>query len=162
MPRQQFTHDRVYQFACEPGPESTAVGYVRCYSEEQDPTAFAVQKRRIQEFAKKKGWKIVRWYEELEHCSGREDVEQRLAFAQVLNDAGMQFRVVVCFTSGVWSRRVRVAYDSLARLHQLSIWWATADSLWNSDQVERERQKPFCCLKARPAPTRLSARKEVM
>jgi len=39
------------------------------------------QQRRFQEFAEKKGWKIVRWYEEPEQSAKYEEIEERPVFA---------------------------------------------------------------------------------
>ena len=157
MPRQKYHRDRVYQIVGEPGQRSIAVGYVRYNSELQDPTTIATQKQCIQEFADKKGWKIVRWYEEPEQSAKCEEIEQRPIFAQLLCDAGVQFRVVICSTSGQWTRNIAVAYESFAHLRRLDVWWATSDGFWDINRVEREGREVFCCLKdPRPSKRRLS------
>ncbi len=138
MPRKKYHRDRVYQIVGEPGPGSIAVGYVRYSSELQDPTTIATQKRRIQEFAEKKGWKIVRWYEEPEQSAKYEEIEQRPIFAQLLNEAGKQFQIVLCYMNSRWSRNVVVAFTSLTRLRQSRAWWATADGLWDIDKVQQD------------------------
>src|SRR6266581_6729581 len=98
MPRQKYHRDRVYQVVGEPGPEAIVVGYVRYSSELQDPTTIATQKRRILEFAEKKGWKIVRWYEEPEQSAKCEEIEDRPVFAQLLEEVRKQrFQVVLCY-----------------------------------------------------------------
>lgn len=138
MPRQKYHRDRVYQIVGEPGPGSIAVGYVRYSSELQDPTTIATQKRRIQEFADKKGWRILRWFVEPEQSAKYEEIEQRPVFAQVLSEAGKQFQIVLCYMNNRWSRNVVVAYTSLTRLRQLRVWWATADGLWDIDKVQQD------------------------
>lgn len=80
MPRQKKHPNRVYQMIGEPGPGAIAVGYVRYSMELQDQASIATQKRRILEFAEKKGWKIVRWYEEPEQSAKYEEIEQRPNF----------------------------------------------------------------------------------
>src|SRR5947209_6465192 len=105
MPRQKFHRERVYQVVGEPGPGSITVGYVRYSSELQDPTTIATQKRRITEFAEKKGWKLVRWYEEPEQSAKYEEIELRPVFAQMLDDAAKrQFQVVFCYVNSRWAR----------------------------------------------------------
>jgi DNA invertase Pin-like site-specific DNA recombinase len=84
------------------------------------------QQRRIQEFAEKKGWKIVRWYEEPEQSAKYEEIEERPVFARLLNEAGKQFQIVLCYMNNRWSRNVVVAFTSLTRLRQSRVWWATA------------------------------------
>lgn len=66
MPRKKTHAHRVYQFLGKPGPGTFVAGHVRYSSEMQDPVSIVTQKRRIEEFAQKKGWIIVRWYEEPE------------------------------------------------------------------------------------------------
>lgn len=138
MPRQKFHRDRVYQVVGEPGPGSIAVGYVRYSSELQDPATIATQKRRIQEYADKKGWKIVDWYEEPENSAKYEEIEKRPVFARLLNDAGTRFQIAVCYMNNRWSRNVAVAYTSLTRLRRLRVWWATSDGLWDIDKVQQD------------------------
>ena len=143
MPRQKYHRDRVYQIVGEPGPGSIAVGYVRYSSELQDPASIATQKRRIQEFAEKKGWKILtdRWYEEPEQSAKYEDIEQRPVFARMLDDASKrQFQVVVCYVNNRWARNPIPAYTSLSLslLRRLRIWWATADGMWDIDKVQQD------------------------
>ncbi len=138
MPRQKYHRNRVYQVVGEPGPGSIAVGYVRYSSELQDPTTIATQKRRILEFAEKKEWKIVRWYEEPEQSAKYEEIEQRPIFAQLLGESGKQFQIVLCYMNNRWSRNVVVAFTSLTRLRQGRVWWATADGLWDIDKVQQD------------------------
>jgi site-specific DNA recombinase len=138
MPRQKYHCDRVYQVVGEPGPAAIAVGYVRYSSELQDPTTIATQKRRILEFAEKKGWKISRWYEEPEQSAKYEEIEYRPIFAQLLKDAGKQFQIVICYMNSRWSRNVVVAYTSLTQLRKQRLWWATADGLWDIDKVQQD------------------------
>src|SRR6266567_2265806 len=104
MPRQKYHRDRVYQVVGEPGPGVIVVGYIRYSSELQDPTTIATQKRRILEFADKKGWKIARWYEEPEQSAKYEEIEERPVFARLLNNAeARQFQVVLCYANNRWS-----------------------------------------------------------
>lgn len=138
MPRQKFHRDRVYQVVGEPGPGSIAIGYVRYSSELQDPATIATQKRRIQEYTDKKGWKIVHWYEEPEQSAKYEEIEKRPIFAQLLNEAGVRFQIVLCYMNNRWSRNVAVAYTSLTRLRRLRVWWATSDGLWDIDKVQQD------------------------
>lgn len=138
MPRQKYHRDRVYQIVGEPGSGAIAVGYVRYSSELQDPTTIATQKRRILEYAEKKGWKILRWYEEPEQSAKYEEAERRPAFAQLLNDAGKQFQIILCYMNSRWSRNVVVAYTSLTQLRRQRLWWATADGLWDIDKVQQD------------------------
>lgn len=138
MPRQKHHRNRVYQVVGEPGPGSVAVGYVRYSSELQDPYSIVTQKRRITEYAEKKGWKIVKWYEEPEQSAKYEDAEKRPVFAELLNDAGIRFQVVLCYMNNRWSRNVPVAFTSLTRLRGLRVWWATADGLWDIDKVQQD------------------------
>lgn len=139
MPRQKSHRDRVYQVVGEPGPGSIAVGYVRYSSELQDPTSIATQKRRIQEFAERKGWKVIQWYEEPEQSAKYEDIEQRPVFAQLLSDAGKhQFQIVLCYVNNRWARNPIPAYTSLSRLRRLRVWWATSDGLWDIDKVQQD------------------------
>ncbi|GAC1394497.1 MAG: hypothetical protein NVS2B12_10910 [Ktedonobacteraceae bacterium] len=138
MPRQKYHRDRVYQVVGEPGLGAVAVGYVRYSSELQDPTTIATQKRCILEFAEKKGWKILRWYEEPEQSAKYEEIEDRPIFAQLLKDAGKQFQIVLCSMNSRWSRNVVVAYTSLTQLRKQRLWWATADGLWDIDKVQQD------------------------
>jgi DNA invertase Pin-like site-specific DNA recombinase len=138
MPRQKHHRNRLYQVVGEPGPGAIAVGYVRYSSELQDPTTIATQKRHILEYAKKKGWKIVRWYEEPEQSAKYEDIEERPVFAQALAQAGKQFQVILRYMNNRWSRNVVVAYSSLTRLRKSRVWWATADGLWDIDKVQQD------------------------
>lgn len=138
MSRQKFHRDRVYQVVGEPGVGSAAVGYVRYSSELQDPTTIVTQKRRIQEYADTKGWKIVHWYEEPEQSAKYEEIDKRPVFAQLLNEAGIRFQIVLCYMNNRWSRNVVVAYTSLTRLRRARIWWATSDGLWDIDKVQQD------------------------
>jgi Resolvase, N terminal domain len=151
MPRQKYHRNRVYQIVGEPGPGSIAVGYVRYSSELPYPIVIAPQRRRIQEFAEKKGWEIICLYEEYK------EIEQRPTFAQLLGDAGVQFRVVICSTSGQSARNIAVAYDSSAHLRRLGYWRATTDGSWHIDRSERESRQAYCRLKVpRPSQQRIS------
>lgn len=141
MPRQKKHRDRVYQVVGEPGPGSLAVGYVRYSMELQDPTSIATQKRRIREFAEKKGWKILddRWYEEPEQSAKYEEIEQRPVFARLLDDASKrQFQVILCYANNRWARNPVPAYTSLSLLRRLRLWWATADGMWDIDKVQQD------------------------
>jgi len=160
MPHQKRQLDRVYQVVDEPGPESIAVGYVRSSSELHDLTSITTQKQRITEFAKRKQWKIVRWYEESEQSAGYEDVERRPVFAQLLSDAGAKFQIVICAQSRLWSHDVALAHRSLAHLRTLQVWWATADELWDTNKVAQAGIQVLCLLRA-CRPTRRVSRKEV-
>ena len=93
MARQKRHLSRVYRMIGEPGPGAIAVGYIRYSMELQDPATIATQKRRITEFAEKKGWKLAGWYEEPEQSAKYEEIERRPVFAQLLNDAGTRFQV---------------------------------------------------------------------
>src|SRR6266446_10168070 len=138
MPHQKRHLDRVYQVVDEPGSGSIAVGYVHTSSELHNSMSIATQKQRITEFAKRKQWKIVRWYEESEQSAGYEDVERRPVFAQLLSDAGAKFQIVICAQSRLWSHDVALAYRSLAHLRTLQVWWATADGLWDTNKVVQD------------------------
>ncbi|GCE20039.1 recombinase family protein [Dictyobacter kobayashii] len=139
MPRQKSHHDRIYQTVGEPGPGSIVVGYVRYSSEMQDPTTIATQRRRIVEFAERKGWKVVHWYEEPEQSAKHEEIERRPVFAQLLNDAeSKQFQVVLCYVNNRWARNTVSAYTSLSRLRSARVWWATSDGLWDIDKVQQD------------------------
>jgi DNA invertase Pin-like site-specific DNA recombinase len=122
--------------------------------------SITTQKQRITEFATRKQWKIVRWYEEPVQSAGYEDVEQRPAFAQLLSDASAQFHVVMCAQSGLWSSNVASAYGSLAHLRRPQVWWATADGLWETNKVAQAGMQMLCLLNAH-RPTRRVSRKEV-
>jgi DNA invertase Pin-like site-specific DNA recombinase len=104
----------------------------------QDPITIATQKRHILEFAEKKGWKILRWYEEPEQSAKYEEIERRPVFSQLLNDAGKQFQIVLCYMNSRWSRNVVADYTSLTQLRKQRIWWATADGLWDIDKVQQD------------------------
>jgi site-specific DNA recombinase len=138
MPKQKRHANRVYQVVGEPGPGATVAGYVRYSSELQDVATIVTQKRKIQEYADKKGWTIARWYEEPEQSAKYEEIERRAIFAQLLEDAGRQFAVVLCYMNNRWSRNVPVAYTSLGLLRRKRVWWATADGLWDIDKVQQD------------------------
>src|SRR5712692_8443115 len=138
MPRQKYHRNRVYRLIGEPGPGAIAMGYVRYSMELQDPATIATQKRRIAEFAEKKGWKLLGWYVEPEQSAKYEEIEQRPVFAQLLNEAGTRFQIVLCYMNNSWSRNVPVAYNALARLRQQRVWWATSDGLWDIDKVQQD------------------------
>ncbi len=139
MPRHKYHRDRVYQLMGEPGPGSIAVGYVRYSSEMQDPASIVTQKRVITEFADKKGWRIIRWYEEPEQSAKYEDVDERPVFAGMLKDgeAGA-FQVALCYANNRWSRNTALTFLSLSRLRKARVWWATADGLWDIDRIQQD------------------------
>ena len=130
--------NRVYQIVGEPGPGALAAGYARYSSELQDPASILTQKRRIEEFARKKGWTIVRWYEEPEQSAKYEDIDQRPVFAQLLSEAGREFQIVLCYMNNRWARNAAVAYTSLGLLRRKRVWWATSDGLWDIDKVQQD------------------------
>ncbi len=138
MARENYHGGHVYQLIGEPGPGANAVGYVRYSSALQDPATLVTQKRRIREFAERKGWSMVGWYEEAERSALSEEIEQRPLFAQLLKEAGKQFQVVLCYGNSRWSRNMEVAYASLTILRRLHVWWATADGLWDIDKVQQD------------------------
>lgn len=138
MPKQKRHASRVYQIIGEPGPGALAAGYARYSSEMQDPASIITQKRRIQEFAAAKGWTIVRWYEEPEQSAKYEEIEQRPIFAQLLQDAGRGFQVVLCYMNNRWARNAAVAYVSLGQLRRKRVWWATSDNMWDIDKVQQD------------------------
>lgn len=112
-------------------------GYVRYSMELQDPASIVTQKRRIEEYAHKKGWTVVRWYEEPEQSAKYEEIDKRPIFAQLLADAGRGFQVVLCYMNNRWARNVPVAYISLSQLRRKRVWWATADRMWDIDKVQQ-------------------------
>jgi DNA invertase Pin-like site-specific DNA recombinase len=136
MPRRKYHRDRIYQVVGEPGPGTQVAGYVRYSSELQDPVTIATQKRKIQEYSDRKGWIITRWYEEPERSAKYEEIEQRPVFTLLLEEAGVDFHIVICYMSDRWARNVPVAFTSLSQLRHRGIWWATADDLWNIDKVQ--------------------------
>jgi DNA invertase Pin-like site-specific DNA recombinase len=138
MPRQKQHRDRVFQMIGEPGPGSLAVGYVRYSSELQNETSIVTQKRLIMEFLEKKGWKLARWYEEPEQSAKYDSIEERPVFAQLLNEAGSRFQVVVCAFSNRWARSMEAGFASLSRLRRMRVWWCTADGLWDIDKVQQD------------------------
>jgi len=138
MPRRKRHSNRVYQMIGEPGPGSTAVGYVRYSMELQDPASIVTQKRRIEEYARTKGWTISRWYEEPEQSAKYEEIEKRPIFAQLLADAGVTFQIVLCYMNNRWARNAAVAYASLGQLRRKRVWWATADGMWDIDKVQTD------------------------
>src|SRR5690348_13787751 len=100
MPRQKYHHNRVYQIIGEPGPGTIGVGYVRYSSDLQSEKSILTQKRLIQEWFEKKGWKLGSWYEEPERSASNDMddlIEERPIFAQLLQDAAAhRFQAVVC------------------------------------------------------------------
>lgn len=139
MPRRKYHHDRVYQLVGEPGPGALVVGYVRYSSDMQDPASIVTQKRVISEFAQKKKWKILRWYEEPAHSAKHEEVEKRPVFAQLLLDADAKlFQAVVCYSNNRWARNVALSSSSIARLRRAKIWWATADGQFDIDRIQED------------------------
>src|SRR5258708_34907258 len=99
MPRQKKHPNRVYQMIGEPGPGAIAMGYVRYSMELQDPATIATQKRRIAEFAEKKGWKLLGWYVEPEQSAKYEEIEQRPVFAQLLNEAATRLHNLLAYSN---------------------------------------------------------------
>lgn len=139
MPRKKYHRDRLFHPLDEPGPGSIAVGYVRYSSEMQDPATIVTQKRVINEFAAKKGWKIARWYEEPEQSAKYEDVEERPVFAQLLKEAeAKQFQVVLCYANNRWARNTTLTLVSLSRLRRANVWWATADGVWDLGKIQQD------------------------
>ncbi len=138
MPRQKHHPNRVYKVVGEPGPDAVAVGYVRYSMVLQDPASIETQKRRIREFARKKGWKIVRWYVEPEESAKYEEIEARPVFAELLNDAGKEYQVVLCYVNNRWSRNLLLELKTLSYLRSLGVWWATSDGLWNIDRIQQD------------------------
>jgi hypothetical protein len=138
MPRQKRHASRVYLVIGEPGPGSKAVGYVRYSSDMQDPVSIERQKRHIVEYARKKGWTIVRWYEEPEQSAKYEEIEKRPLFAQLLAEAGITSQIVLCYRNDRWARNKVVAYSSLEQLRRRQVWWATADGRWDIDRIEED------------------------
>ena len=93
----------------------------------------------ITEFAEKKGWKIIRWYEEPEQSAKYEDVDERPIFAQLLRDAeAKHFQIVLCYANNRWSRNTTLALVSLSRLRRANVWWATADGLWDLGKTQQD------------------------
>lgn len=138
MPRHKQHTSRVYQMIGEPAPGAIAAGYVRYSMELQDPASIVTQKRRIEEFAAKKGWTVARWYEEPEQSAKYEEIERRPIFARLLEDAGRDFPIVLCYMNNRWARNTAVAYTSLGQLRRRRVWWATADGLWDIDKVQQD------------------------
>jgi DNA invertase Pin-like site-specific DNA recombinase len=138
MPRQKRHPNRVYKVVGEPGPGAAAVGYVRYSMVLQDPASIETQKRRIREFARKKGWKIVRWYVEPEESAKYEEIEARPVFAELLNDAGKEYQVVLCYMNNRWSRNLLLELKTLSYLRNLGVWWATSDGLWDIDRIQQD------------------------
>jgi len=66
MCSQKHCYPRPLQVLIEPGPGSLAVGYVCARSVQDYSVSLALQKRRIAQFTESKGWKLARWYKELE------------------------------------------------------------------------------------------------
>lgn len=137
MARHKRHLHRVYQVIGEPERGARVAGYVRYSSELQDAASIQTQKRKIQEYCERKGWVIVRWYDEPERSAKYEDIAQRPVFAQLLADAGGEFQVVVCYMNNRWARNVPVAYTSLSQLRRKQVWWATADGMWDIDKVQQ-------------------------
>jgi DNA invertase Pin-like site-specific DNA recombinase len=111
---------------------------VRYSSELQNETSIVTQKRLIQEFLDKRGWKLARWYEEPEQSAKFDSIDERPIFAQLLNEAGTRFQVVVCAFSNRWARSMEAGYASLSRLRRARVWWATADERWDIDRVQQD------------------------
>ena len=138
MPRQKLHRNRVYQEVGEPGPGSVAVGYVRYSSELQNEASIVTQKRLIQEYLDKKGWKLARWYEEPEQSAKYDSIEDRPVFARLLSEAGSRYQVVVCAFTNRWARSMEAGYASLSRLRRARVLWATSDDRWDIDRVQQD------------------------
>jgi DNA invertase Pin-like site-specific DNA recombinase len=139
MPRRKYHRERVFQVIGEPGPGSLVVGYVRYSSELQNETSIVTQKRLIKEYADKKGWKIIRWYEEPEESAKYDRIEDRPVFAEMLEDAEKhRFQGAACAFSNRWARSMEAGYASLSRLRRARIWWCTADGLWDIDKIQQD------------------------
>lgn len=65
MRSQKHYYTRTFQILIEPGPGSLAVGYISARSSQDNSINLDLQRRQIAEFAKSKGWKLAKWYEEL-------------------------------------------------------------------------------------------------
>lgn len=149
MPHQKYHPDRMYLIIGEPGPGTLVVGYLRYSSDLQNVSTLITQKRVITAFAQKKGWTIVRWYVESAHNAKYENIEDRPVFAQLLHDAETgQFQAVLCYSFDRWTRNVALTALSLSRLQQARIWWATADGLFNIDQVQQDESGSALYLQA--------------
>lgn len=136
MARSKTHRSRMYQVVGEPPPGARVVGYVRYSTDLQSAASIATQKRKIQEYADRKGWIIVGWYEEPEQSAKHEEIERRPVFAQLLQDAGVSFQAVLVYQNSRWSRNVSVTHRSLNLLRQKGVWWATADEPWDIDRVQ--------------------------
>ncbi len=138
MQAQRKDDNRALQVIREPGPRSLAVGYVLARSEQATySVGLALQKRRVAALAERKGWKLIRWYEEPEQRE-KKVTAQRPVLAQLLSDARSQFQVVLCSTYKCWARGGRSAYVSLDLLRRLGVWWATANEQWDINTVWQE------------------------
>ena len=138
MARNREHPERLYHAVGKPGPGASAVGYIRYSSDMQNSATTITQKRCIQEYAESNGWHIVHWYEEPESSAKYEEIAKRPVFARLLDDAGRDFHVVLCYSNDRWARNAAVSFASLAVMRDRRIWWATADGLWDIDKVEED------------------------
>jgi DNA invertase Pin-like site-specific DNA recombinase len=138
-----------WELLSEPGSGISAVGYVRHRPKYPGSLVSEIsveeQKPIIEEYAKGKGWKIVRWYEESPQEANNEERAQRPAMTQLLKDVGTDFQVVLCYDAGCWARHGIVACYLLDPLHEHRIWWATSDGRWDLNKVFQE-MFGFCYL----------------
>ncbi|MDA9856579.1 recombinase family protein [Rubripirellula sp.] len=80
-----------------------AVAYVRM-SDDDQKTSIPQQKKQIQAYAKRHGFKIIRWYED-KGKSGSRDQHKREAFHQMVGDAADgDFTVILCLDTSRFGR----------------------------------------------------------
>jgi DNA invertase Pin-like site-specific DNA recombinase len=108
---------------------------VRLLPSRKRPESLKQQKHLIQDYIEQHGWQFVGWYEEPEPSAAAEDRAPRPVFSRLLEEAGKDFQVVVCARNHYWSRNVPEALSALNRLRKMQVWWATADGVWDLDQV---------------------------
>ncbi len=113
-------------------PMTTAVGYVRMSSERQEASP-AQQRTEVEKFAKRNGYRIIRWYVD-EAISG-DATEYRRQFQQMIADADRrEFEAIVCWDqdrfgrfdsieAGRWIYPLRSAGIHLATVAQGVIDW---------------------------------------
>jgi len=138
MPRKKSHPNRIYRLIGEPGPGAHGVGYVRYSSDMQDPATLVTQKRRVAEFFARKGWILDGYREEPEQSAKYEEISQRPVFARMLDEAGTNFQVIVCYMNDRWARNVNVAFNSLALLRRKGVWWATSDGQFDLDRINQD------------------------
>src|SRR5256885_519413 len=72
-----------------------AAAYIRMSTDMQDMSPER-QRGEIEKFAERKGYKIIKWYEDL-GISGSRDESARIAFQQMLLDSnGSEWKVILC------------------------------------------------------------------